>query len=170
MISNLITRLVSSPVDLCNSDITHSILLADGNTCFNNWHVLLIVTGIDPTLIFQYNINHLFARLKCFQVLLFNTNISIQHYSLIYTPSNGSKYCYVIPIILFCIQINGFNNFTQIVLFTHSYIVQRIAMYHKNSIRYQSFIYTQLNGQRILFLTMQFDSVAFWLVNACNIK
>ena len=32
---------------------------------------------------------------KCLQVLLFNTNYSIQHYSF------GSKYCYVILIIQF---------------------------------------------------------------------
>ena len=31
---------------------------------------------------------------KEFQVLLFNTNNSIQHYSFIGTELNGSKYCY----------------------------------------------------------------------------
>ena len=32
---------------------------------------------------------------KKFQVLLFNTNDSIQHYTFICTLLNGSKYCYV---------------------------------------------------------------------------
>ena len=32
---------------------------------------------------------------KEFQILLFPTNNSIQHYSLICTQLNGSKYCYV---------------------------------------------------------------------------
>ena len=32
---------------------------------------------------------------KEFQVLLFNTNNSIQHYSFVYTQLNGFKYCYV---------------------------------------------------------------------------
>ena len=36
---------------------------------------------------------------KWLQVLLFNTNHSIQQYSLICSQTNGSKYCYVIPII-----------------------------------------------------------------------
>ena len=32
---------------------------------------------------------------KEFQVLLINTNNSVQHYSFVSTQLNGSKYCYV---------------------------------------------------------------------------
>ena len=32
---------------------------------------------------------------KEFQILLFNTNKSIQHYSFICTQLNGCKYCYI---------------------------------------------------------------------------
>ena len=45
-----------------------------------------------------------------YQVLLFNTN-----YSFICIQSNCSKYYYVIPVILFCIQLNGFKYSTLIV-------------------------------------------------------
>ena len=55
------------------------------------------------TLIFLFNIDHLFAHIE---ILLFNTGYSIEHYSLICTQLNGSKYCYVIPIIQFCIRLN----------------------------------------------------------------
>ena len=71
------------------------------------------------TLIIVFNINHLFAisgyiyfyviaiiqfRLadKEFQVLLFNTNNSIHHYSFVCTELNDSKYHYV----LLTIQLN----------------------------------------------------------------
>ena len=40
--------------------------------------------------------------------------------TLICTESNGSKYGYVIPIILFWIQVNGFKYSTLLVLFAHS--------------------------------------------------
>ena len=41
---------------------------------------------------------------KWFQILLFNTNTSIQHYSFIYTLLNGSKYSYLTWIIWFRIH------------------------------------------------------------------
>ena len=41
---------------------------------------------------------------KCFQVLLFNTNNSGQYYSFICVQFNGFKYCYVIRIIQFNIN------------------------------------------------------------------
>ena len=48
----------------------------------------------EPELICLYTV-------EWFQVLLFNSNNSIQHYSFIYTLLKGSKYCYVILIIQF---------------------------------------------------------------------
>ena len=50
------------------------------------------------TQISLFNINHLFVHSQVVSSILFNT---IQHYSFICTPSNGSKYCYIIPIVLF---------------------------------------------------------------------
>ena len=41
---------------------------------------------------------------KWFQVLLFNTNNSVQHYSFVYRQLNNSKYGYVIVIIVFNIN------------------------------------------------------------------
>ena len=38
---------------------------------------------------------HLMHIVNEFQVLLFNTNNSVQHYSFIYTQFSDSKYCYV---------------------------------------------------------------------------
>ena len=55
-----------------------------------------------------------------FQELLLNTAYSIQYYSLISSTSNSCNYCYVTPIILFCIQVNGFKYYIQIILFAHS--------------------------------------------------
>ena len=45
---------------------------------------------------------------KWLQVLLFNTNYSIQHNSFVFIQSNGSKYCYVLTIIQFRHTIKGF--------------------------------------------------------------
>ena len=45
---------------------------------------------------------------------------------------NSSKYCYVIPKILFCIQVNCYKYFSQNFLFRHSGMVPSIAMYEFN--------------------------------------
>ena len=45
----------------------------------------------------QFNINHLLAHSEVFSSIN-RTN------SFIYTQLNGFKYCYVIPIILFCME------------------------------------------------------------------
>ena len=53
------------------------------------------------TLIILFNINHLFADSEVVTSIVFNANNSIQHYSFIFTQTNGSKYCYVIQIFQF---------------------------------------------------------------------
>ena len=58
-----------------------------------------------------------------FQVLLFNTNNSIQHYSFISIQSNDSKYYYVIPIIQFRHPIREF----QVLLFNTNNSIQQYA-------------------------------------------
>ena len=85
----------------------------------------------------QFTISHLFAlslssvfclqSMKRLQVLLFNTNYSIQHYSLILL-SNVSKYCYVKPIIKYR-HINS-------------------------SIQHYSFVCTQLNGSKYCYVSL----------------
>ena len=50
-------------------------------------------------LISLLNINHLFSHCEVVTGIVFNTNNSTEHYSFICTQSNGSKYCFVIPII-----------------------------------------------------------------------
>ena len=63
------------------------------------------------------------------QFSMFDTNYSIQYYSFFSTRLNGSKYCYVIPIILFCIQVNGFKYSILVVLLAHSQMVLSIVIY-----------------------------------------
>ena len=46
------------------------------------------------TKIIQFTIDFCLCTVKSFQVLLFNTNYSIQHYSFVCTQLNSSKYCY----------------------------------------------------------------------------
>ena len=86
--------------------------------------------------------------MKWLQVLLFNTNHSIQHYSFICTQSNGSKYCSVISISQFRHTVKEF----QVLLFNTN-----------NSIQENSFICTQLNGyiHPYLSLTIHLDSHLF---------
>ena len=120
----------------------------------------------DLMLIFLFNINCLFAdRKKWFQVLLFNTNYSIQHYSFIYIQSNGSKYFYVIPIILCCIQVNVFKYSTQIVyLYTLEWF--QVLLYNTNNgNEHQSFVYTQ----SILFQTIQFN-ISYLFAHNLNVS
>ena len=73
-----------------------------------------------------------------------NTNYSIQHNSFICTQSNGSKYCYVIPIFQFRHTVKGITN---------------------NLLIHQLFVYKQLNDQTVLFLTIQFSISHFFAQN-----
>ena len=97
------------------------------------------------------------------QVLLFNTNYPIQQYSFICTQSNGFKYCNVIPIFQCKHTSKELKNFylTLMILFkiTHSFaqLFQVLLCIKNNSIKHQSFFYTQLNDQTVLFLTIQFS-------------
>ena len=78
--------------------------------------------------------------IKCLQVLLFNTDNSSQHYSLICTQSNGSKNCYIIPIIQFL------------------HTVKRFQVFHTNS-----FICTQLNGSKYCYGTLTIRFIIIYL-------
>ena len=73
-----------------------------------------------------------------------NINYSIQHYSIICTQSNGSKYYNVMPIIQFRQKVKEF----QVLLFNTD-----------NSVQHYSFIGTQLNGSKYFYvsLTIQLD-------------
>ena len=71
---------------------------------------------------------------KWLQILLFNTNYSIQHYSFICTQLNGSKCCYI----ALTIQLN-------------------------------SCLFIQLNGQAVLFVTIQF-SISYLFVYSLNVN
>ena len=128
-----------------------------------------------------FYINHLFSDSKVvtsgytLQVLLFNTN-SIQRYSFICTKLNDSKDCYEISIIQFCTLLKNFKYcyLTLIILFkitpfVHNYTVPSIVMYHNISIRHESFVYTQLNGQIVLFLTIQFN-ISHLLAQCFHVK
>ena len=59
------------------------------------------------------------------QVLIFNSNISIQHYSFICMQSNGLKYCYPMPIVQLLLTI------------------KRFQLFYSNS-----FVYKKLNGPK----------------------
>ena len=84
---------------------------------------------------------------KWLQVLLFNTNF-IQLNWFIWTQSNGSKYCYVIPILQSTYTLKKF----QVLLFSTN-----------NSIQHYSFICTQLNGSKYWYvsITIQFKSFVY---------
>ena len=76
---------------------------------------------------------------KWLQVLLFNTNYSIQHYSFICTFLNCSKYFYVIPILQFQHAVKEF---------------QVLLLSTNNSIQHYSFICTQLNGSKYCYILL----------------
>ena len=152
--------------------------------------------------------------------MLFNTNYSIQQNSFICTQSNGSKYCYLVPIIQFrhsikefqvllfntynsikhylfvCTQLNGSNycyvslaiqlNISHLI--THSEMIKQfyfkqfdfawvnkvnwfqvLLCFTYNSIKHRSFVYTQLNGQTVLFQTIQF-SISHLHALSLNVK
>ena len=85
---------------------------------------------------------------------------------IFYTQWNGFKYCYVIQINQFRHTVKEFqvllfniNNFIQhypFVLHTGKWS-QVLLCITNNSIKHQSSIYTQLNDQTVLFLTIQFS-------------
>ena len=74
--------------------------------------------------------------MKWLQVLLFNTNNSIQHYSFVCTQLKGSKYCYV----SLAIQLNINYLFTHTVKWSNSVILN-------NLIKQKSFLCTQFKCQ-----------------------
>ena len=80
--------------------------------------------------------------MRWLQLLIFNSNCSIEDDSFIWVQSNSSKYCHLMPIIKFLHTVIGF----QVLLCTSN-----------NSIKRQSFIYTQLNNETVLFLTIYFN-------------
>ena len=119
---------------------------------------------------------------KWFQVLLFNIDITIQHYSFICAQSNGFKYCYVILIILLwhtvkwfqvfytnsfiCTQLNGSNYCYVIAIIQFRLTVKgiRVLLFNiNNSIQDYSFVCTQLNGYKYcnVALTIQFN-ISHW--------
>ena len=102
--------------------------------CFANFYLIRIIL---------FTINNLFASSKCFQVLLFNTNVSTKHEWLV------------------CVQLND-----QTVLFQtiHFSISTKL-----NGSKYQSFIYTQLNDQTVLFQAIQF-SISHLFAFRLNVK
>ena len=79
------------------------------------------------TIIILFNIIHFLHTVKWLQVLLFNTNYSIQNWLFICTQWNSSQYYYVIQIILWCIQLSSSKYFTLIISFAHSQKVPVIA-------------------------------------------
>ena len=86
--------------------------------------------------------------MKWLQVLIFNTDYSIQHYSFICIHSNDSEYCYVIPIFQFRLKVIEF----QVLLFNTN-----------NSIQNFLFVCTQLNCSKHCYasLTIQLSSHLF---------
>ena len=86
---------------------------------------------------------HLHA-VKRLQVLLFNTNYFIKHYSFI-VHSNDYKYCFVIPIIQFRLTVKEF----QVFLFnTNIYI------------RHYSFVCSPLNGSKNCYVSLNFYQIS----------
>ena len=76
----------------------------------------------------------------------------IQHYSFICILSNGSKYCYVIPIIQLRQTLKSFK---------YCYVLLTIQSI--------SHLFTQLIGQIVLFLTIQFN-ISYLFVHSLNVK
>ena len=89
------------------------------------------------TQIIQFDINPLFADGEVLQLLLFNTNNSIEHYS--FANSQMAPGIAVKPIFQFRYAVKEF----QVLIFNTN-----------NSIKYYSFICTQLNGSRYCLLSL----------------
>ena len=103
---------------------------------------------------------------KWLQVFLFYTNWSFEHFSLIYSLSNGPKHCYVIPIIQFRHTLHEF----KVLLFSPNYsmlhfsfVMHTVKWFRvflcitNNSMKHQSFAYAELNDKTVLFLTIKFN-------------
>ena len=94
-------------------------------------HILLIIFLNDFKFIFCTHLNGFK------QILLFNTNYSIQHYSFICTKINGSKYCHLSQTIQ--VEISH--------LFIH--LNDQTALFL--TIQHKSFVCTQFKCQIVLF-------------------
>ena len=111
--------------------------------------------------------------MKWLQELLFNISNSNLHYSFICTQSNGSEYCYVIPIIQFLHTVKQFQVFSNynfiftqlndskyrygILIIQFRHIVkqfQEFLFHTNNSLRYNSFVCTQLNVTKYCYVTL----------------
>ena len=115
------------------------------------------------------------------------TNYSIRLYSIIFTQIDGSKYCYVIPIIQLRLpvkeyQVLLFNTNNSIQHYSYSQVVPSITMYHKqfnfnsliclntvkwsncsiskNSIYHKIFVCTQIKFQ--FYLTHRQDLIRWY--------
>ena len=100
--------------------------------------------------------------MKWLQVWLFITNNFTEHYSFFWIQSNCPEHCYKIPIIQFRHSVKEY----QVLLFNTCNSIPHYSFVCTllNSIKYwygsqtiQSFLYTQLNNQILLFLTIQFS-------------
>ena len=108
----------------------------------------------DVTEIFLFGINPFLYTLTWLQILIFNTNKLFYSTTFICIPSNDFKYGYMIPIFLFCKRFQVFQ--TNSFIYTAKWF-QVLLCIIKNSIKHQSFVYAQLNGQRVLSLTIWFN-------------
>ena len=77
---------------------------------------------------------------KWLQVLLFNTNYLIQHYSFICTQSNDSEYGFLIPIF----QLRHTDKEFQVLLFNTN-----------NSIQHYTIFYAQLDGSKNYYVSLR---------------
>ena len=84
----------------------------------------------------------------CSQVLLFNTNNSIQHNLFICTQSNGSKYWCIIPTIQFLLTVKLCQESLCPVK-----LCQESLCNTNNSIQHSSFVRTQLNDFKYWYVT-----------------
>ena len=113
---------------------------------------------------------------KWIRLLLFNTHYSIQYYSFICSQSNASKYFYLIPIYHFRItvkeiQVLLFNTYlysTLFILFHTVKSLQVLLCISNNSIKHQSFVYSQVNYQTFLLIAVQFSITNFFTVLMSN--
>ena len=148
-------------------------------------HIIIAIvstglTGINYcylTLIIQFNIYHLFVHSEVV------TGSAIKHYSFICTQLNGSKYCFVIPIILFCKKLNGFNYSTLSFICTQSndsmyiYVIPVIQEFQvlqfntNNFIQHYSFICIQLNEFKYCYVSIRVQlNISYLLTHNQNVK
>ena len=106
--------------------------------------------------------------MKWLQVLLFNIN-SISTLFIHLHTLKGSKYCYLIQIFEFR-HTKSFKYcyLTLIHLYTVKWF-QVLLCITNNSIKHQSFVYTQVNDQTVLVQTIQF-SIGHLFAHSLNVK